>query len=147
MFGIQTVVLSELVGLIEEFTRCHMQVFMIQTSTPNNNTILGVTAGCTTLFEHEDGFNDDGAAMDCQITSGDFDIKEGDEVREHQELYLDFKDQSGDTTMKIEFANYPASTNTRSFTSTTSPTTKFFSVRGRGRQANIKISSNAIDSN
>ena len=116
-------------------------------SLPNNNTILGVTAGCTTLFEHEDGFNDDGGAMDCQITSGDFDIKEGDEVFLCSRVIPDFKDQSGNTTMKIEFANYPASTNTRSFTATTSPTTKFFSVRGRGRQANVKISSNAIDSN
>ena len=116
-------------------------------SLPNNNTILGVTAGCTTLFEHEDGFNDDGEAMDCQITSGDFDIKEGDDVFLCSRVIPDFKDQSGNTTMKIEFANYPASTNTRSFTATTSPTTKFFSVRGRGRQANVKISSNAIDSN
>tara|TARA_A100001035_G_scaffold63146_1_gene47877 strand:- start:439 stop:2298 length:1860 start_codon:yes stop_codon:yes gene_type:complete len=116
-------------------------------SIPNNNTILGVTAGCTTLYEHEDGFNDDGQAMDCQITSGDFDIKEGDEVFLCSRVIPDFKDQAGNTDVKIEFANYPASTNTRSFTSTTSSTTKFFSVRGRGRQANVKISSNTIDSN
>ena len=116
-------------------------------SIPNNNTILGVTAGCTTLYEHEDGFNDDGEAMDCQITSGDFDIKEGDEVFLCSRVIPDFKDQAGNTDIKIEFANYPASTNTRSFTSTTSSTTKFFSVRGRGRQANVKISSNAVDSN
>jgi len=116
-------------------------------SIPNNNTILGVTAGCTTLYEHEDGFNDDGQAMDCQITSGDFDIKEGDEVFLCSRVIPDFKDQVGNTDVKIEFANYPASTNTRSFTSTTSSTTKFFSVRGRGRQANVKISSNALDSN
>ena len=116
-------------------------------SLPNNNTILGVTAGCTTLYEHEEGFNDDGAAMDCQITSGDFDIKEGDEVFLCSRVIPDFKDQSGNTDVKIEFANYPASTNTRSFTSTTTPTTKFFSVRGRGRQANVKISSDAVDSN
>ena len=116
-------------------------------SIPNNNTILGVTAGCTTLYEHEDGFNDDGQAMDCQITSGDFDIKEGDEVFLCSRVIPDFKDQAGNTDVKIEFANYPASTNTRSFTSTTSSATKFFSVRGRGRQANVKISSNAVDSN
>ena len=116
-------------------------------SIPNNNTILGVTAGCTTLYEHEDGFNDDGQAMDCQITSGDFDIKEGDEVFLCSRVIPDFKDQAGNTDVKIEFANYPASTNTRSFTGTTSSSTKFFSVRGRGRQANVKISSNAVDSN
>ncbi len=116
-------------------------------SLPNNNTILGVTAGCTTLYRHETGFNDDGTAMDCQITSGDFDIEEGDQVFLVSRVIPDFKDQAGNTDIKVEFANYPASTNTRSFTSTTSSTTKFFSVRGRGRQANIKISSNAVDSN
>ena len=117
------------------------------TSIPNNETILGVTAGCTTLYRHEDGFNDDGQAMDCQITSGDFDIQEGDQVFLCSRVIPDFKDQAGSTDIKIEFANYPASTNTRSFTGTTSATTKFFSTRGRGRQANIKISSNAVDSN
>jgi hypothetical protein len=116
-------------------------------STPNNETILGVTAGCTTLYRHEDGFNDDGAAMDCQITSGDFDLEEGDQVFLCSRVIPDFKDQAGSTDIKIEFANYPASTNTRSFTGTTSSTTKFFSTRGRGRQANIKVSSNAVDSN
>mgnify|MGYP003109212116 FL=1 len=121
--------------------------FYDSNSLPNNNTILGVTTGCTTLFEHEDGFNDDGQAMDCQITSGDFDIKEGDEVFLCSRVIPDFKDQAGTTDIKIEFANYPASTNTRSFTSSTSSTTKFFSVRGRGRQANLKVSSNAVDSN
>ena len=116
-------------------------------STPNNEPILGVTNGCTTLYRHEDGFNDDGAAMDCQITSGDFDIEEGDQVFLCSRVIPDFKDQAGNTDVKIEFANYPASTNSRSFTSTTTSTTKFFSVRGRGRQANVKISSNAVDSN
>ena len=116
-------------------------------SIPNNEPILGVTNGCTTLYKHEDGFNDDGAAMDCQITSGDFDIEEGDQVFLCSRVIPDFKDQAGNTDVKIEFANYPASTNSRSFTSTTTSTTKFFSVRGRGRQANVKISSNAVDSN
>ena len=116
-------------------------------STPNNEPILGVTNGCTTLYRHEDGFNDDGSAMDCEITSGDFDIQEGDQVFLCSRVIPDFKDQVGNTDVKIEFANYPASTNTRSFTGTTSSTTKFFSTRGRGRQANIKVSSSAVDSN
>tara|TARA_B100001027_G_scaffold216685_1_gene193830 strand:- start:532 stop:2364 length:1833 start_codon:yes stop_codon:yes gene_type:complete len=116
-------------------------------STPNNETILGVSNGCSTLYAHEDGFNDDGNAMDCEITSGDFDIQEGDQVFLCSRVIPDFKDQVGNTDVKIEFANYPASTNTRSFTGTTSSTTKFFSTRGRGRQANIKVSSSAVDSN
>ena len=106
---------------------------------------MGVTAGSSVLYQHEDGVNDDGAAMDCQITSGDFDIEEGDQVFLCSRVIPDFKDQVGNTDVRVEFANYPASTNTRTFTSTTTPTTKFFSVRGRGRQANVKVSSSALD--
>ena len=115
------------------------------TALPNNETILGVTAGSSVLYQHEDGVNDDGAAMDCQITSGDFDIEEGDQVFLCSRVIPDFKDQVGNTDVRVEFANYPASTNTRTFTSTTTPATKFFSVRGRGRQANVKVSSSALD--
>jgi hypothetical protein len=122
--------------------------FYSSTATATNAPVpLGLTDGATTLYRHESGVNDDGAAMDCQITSGDFDIKEGDEVFLCSRVIPDFKDQVGNTDVKIEFANYPASTNTRSFTSTTSSSTKFFSTRGRGRQANVKVSSNTIDAN
>ena len=118
------------------------------TATATNIPVpLGLTDGATTLFRHESGVNDDGAAMDCQITSGDFDIKEGDEVFLCSRVIPDFKDQVGNTEIRVEFANYPASTNTRSFTSTTSSSTKFFSTRGRGRQANVKVSSDTIDAN
>ena len=118
------------------------------TATATNIPVpLGLTDGATTLFRHESGVNDDGAAMDCQITSGDFDIKEGDEVFLCSRVIPDFKDQVGNTEIRVEFANYPASTNTRSFTSTTSSSTKFFSTRGRGRQANVKVSSDTLDAN
>ena len=122
--------------------------FYSSTATSTNTPVpLGVTNGATTLYRHESGVNDDGAAMDCQITSGDFDIKEGDEVFLCSRVIPDFKDQAGNTTIKVEFANYPTSSNTRSFTSTTTNNTKFFSVRGRGRQANVKVSSDTIDAN
>jgi hypothetical protein len=112
---------------------------------PNAHTILGVTAGSSTLYEHESGVNDGQSAMDCYITSGDFDIEEGDQVFLVSRVIPDFKNQVGNTDMEIEFTNYPASTNTRTFTSATTSTTKFFSVRGRGRQANLKISSDALN--
>lgn len=117
------------------------------TDLPTNETILGVTGGSSILYAHEDGVNDDGAKMDCQITSGDFDIEEGDQIFLCSRIIPDFKNQVGNTDITIEFANYPVSTNTRSFTGTITPTTKFFSVRGRGRQANIKVSNDILDSN
>lgn len=108
---------------------------------------MGVTEGSSVLYAHEVGFNDDGAAMECEITSGDFDIQEGDEVFLCNRVLPDFKTLTGNADVRVRFANYPASTNTRDFTSTVTDTTKFFSVRGRGRQANLKISANAANDN
>ena len=104
---------------------------------------MGVTAGSSVLYAHEVGKDDDGAAMPCQITSGDFDIQDGEDVLLCSRVIPDFKELVGTNDFKITFANYPASTNTRSFTSTVAASTKFFSVRGRGRQANIEISATA----
>ena len=117
------------------------------TTLPNNEVIMGVTAGSSVLYAHEAGFNDDGAAMECEITSGDFDIQEGDEVFLCSRVLPDFKTLTGNADVRVRFANYPASTNTRDFTSTVTGTTKFFSVRGRGRQANLKISADAVNDN
>ncbi len=117
------------------------------TTLPNNEVIMGVTAGSSVLYAHEAGFNDDGAAMECEITSGDFDIQEGDEVFLCNRVLPDFKTLTGNADVRVRFANYPASTNTRDFTSTVTGTTKFFSVRGRGRQANLKISADAVNDN
>ena len=114
------------------------------TALPNNEVIMGVTAGSSILFAHESGVDDDGAVMNCEITSGDFDIQEGDEVFLCNRVLPDFKNLTGNADVRIRFANYPASTNTRDFTSTVTGTTKFFSVRGRGRQANLKISADAL---
>jgi hypothetical protein len=106
---------------------------------------MGVTAGSSLMYAHETGKNDDGAAMPCQITSGDFDIEDGENVLLCSRVIPDFKELIGTNDFKITFANYPASTNTRTFTSTINSATKFFSVRGRGRQANIQISADAVN--
>ena len=109
----------------------------------NNETILGLTAGSSYIYKHEDGVNDDGGAMDTYITSGDIDIEDGDQVYHVSRVIPDFKVLTGNADVTTTFANYPASTNTRTYAATISSTSKFFSVRGRGRQANIKIASNA----
>ena len=112
---------------------------------PNNETIKGVTVGSSLMYSHETGKNDDGAAMPCQITSGDFDIQDGEQILLCSRVIPDFKELIGNNNFKVTFANYPASSNTRTFTSTIDSATKFFSVRGRGRQANIQISTPAVD--
>ena len=60
------------------------------------------------------------SAITANIKSGDFDIEDGQQVLSVSRYIPDFKDQVGNTVIKVEFANYPASTNTRSFTSTVS---------------------------
>ena len=113
---------------------------------PNNETILGVTAGSSVMYAQEAGKDADGQAMPCEIVSGDFDIEDGENVLLCSRVIPDFKELVGSTDVTITFANYPASTNTRTFSSSVQGTTKFFSVRGRGRQANLTIASDAISS-
>jgi len=114
---------------------------------PTNETIRGVTAGASQLYRHEDGLNDDGAAMTCSLTSGDIDIEDGDQVYHISRVIPDFKNLSGTINVGLNFLNYPTSTTPRNFNSNVTPTTKHFSVRGRGRQSNIVLTSNSLDSN
>ena len=114
--------------------------------TPTNDTIRGVTEGATQMYRHEDGVNDDGLAMTCSLTSGDIDIEDGDQVYHISRVIPDFKDLAGQVNVRLNFLNYPPSTTPRSFNSNVTPTTKHFSVRGRGRQSNVVISSTTADS-
>ena len=98
------------------------------------------------MYAQEAGKDADGQAMPCEIVSGDFDIEDGENVLLCSRVIPDFKELVGSTDVTITFANYPASTNTRTFSSSVQGTTKFFSVRGRGRQANLTIASDAISS-
>ncbi len=114
---------------------------------PTNETIRGITAGASQLYRHEDGLNDDGGAMTCSLTSGDIDIEDGDQVYHISRVIPDFKSLAGTINVGLNFLNYPTSTTPRNFNSDVTPTTKHFSVRGRGRQSNIVLTSNALDSN
>ena len=113
---------------------------------PTNETIRGVTAGASQIYRHEDGLNDDGQAMTCNITSGDIDIEDGDQVYHISRVIPDFKNLAGTVNVALNFLNYPSSTTPRSFNSNVTTSTKHFSVRGRGRQSNIVLSSNTLDS-
>tara|TARA_R110002012_G_scaffold64998_4_gene170642 strand:+ start:3007 stop:4845 length:1839 start_codon:yes stop_codon:yes gene_type:complete len=112
---------------------------------PDNEVILGVTAGSSLMYAHEVGKNDDGALMNAQITSGDFDIQDGEDILMCSKVIPDFKEMVSSSFFRINFSNYPASTSVRTFASLVDSSTKFFSVRGRGRQANIQISSEQLD--
>ena len=45
-----------------------------------NPSVLGLTAGATTFYQHEFGTDADGQALNCFVTSGDFDIQDGQQL-------------------------------------------------------------------
>jgi hypothetical protein len=117
---------------------------------PNNTattpTVIGLTAGATTFYEHEVGFDDDGTAMTAFITSGDFDIQDGQQMLSISRGIPDFKDQVGDATIKLGLKSFPSQTSTDISRTITTNTTKF-DLRGRGRQANVDIRSTDVGAN
>ena len=114
-------------------------------TTGSTPTVLGVTAGASLLYEHEQGVNDDQSAMTAFITSGDFDIQDGQQILSISKGIPDFKNQAGSATMTMGFKTYPSETGI-TIDRSVDTTTKFFNLRGRGRQANVKITSNTLDS-
>ena len=113
--------------------------------TPTTPTVKGVTAGASIFYEHEEGVNDDQTAMTAFITSGDFDIQDGQQILSVSRGIPDFKNQVGTATLTMGFKTYPTDTGT-SINRDVDNTTKFFDLRGRGRQTNVKITSNTLDS-
>jgi len=117
---------------------------------PNNTattpTVIGLTAGASTFYEHEVGFDDDGTAMTAFITSGDFDIQDGQTLLSVSRGIPDFKDQVGDAIIKLGFKSFPSQTAT-TITRTINTNTTKFDLRGRGRQANVDIRSTDIGAN
>ena len=109
-------------------------------------TVLGLTNGATTFYEHEVGFDDDGTAMTAFITSGDFDIQDGQQMLSIGRGIPDFKDQVGEATIKLGFKSYPSESATTITRNITTSTTKF-DLRGRGRQANIDVRSTEVGAN
>ena len=76
--------------------------------------------------------------MTAFITSGDFDIQDGQQMLSISRGIPDFKDQVGDATIKLGLKSFPSDTSTDISRTVTTNTTKFFDLRGRGRQANVK---------
>jgi len=111
-------------------------------TTANNETILGLTAGATQIYLHEQGNDADGQAMEAYLKSGAVQIGQGDDFSFVSKLIPDIQNQSGTLNLDFEFLRYPNDANavTKS-TSFTSGTEKV-DLRGRGRQFTANIVSN-----
>jgi hypothetical protein len=113
------------------------------------STIYGLTPGRTSVYNQEDGKNANGSALDSYITSGYFDIVDGDQMLFMSRFIPDFKNQIGDLTVHLLLRAYPQATATASsldpYTITTS--TEKVDTRARGRQIQLRIQSNVVDGN
>jgi len=75
-----------------------------------NPTVLGLSVGASYVYTHEIGTDDDGAAMECFLQSGDFDIQDGEQLLSIKRFIPDFKDQVGSADVLLSFKNYSATT-------------------------------------
>ena len=114
------------------------------TATP---TVQGVSSGRGNLYAQETGNNANGAALGANITSGDFFLREGEDLMSIGRFIPDFKNLAGSVDVTLQLADYPASTKASSplgpFTITPSTTKK--DCRARARQVALKIASTALN--
>jgi len=114
------------------------------------NTIYGLTAGRSLVYNHEDGVNQaDGSAITAFIDSGYFDIGDGDNMILMRRFIPDFKNQEGNLTVNLLLRAYPQTTASPSSLDpyVITPTTDKVDTRARGRQIALKITSDEVDTN
>jgi hypothetical protein len=108
-------------------------------------TVIGLTAGVSTLYDQEKGTNDDTSPITAFITSGDVDIVDGDHSMFIKRYIPDFKDQQGNLNMQFLVRQYPGATQTVASSTVVNSTTTKVDMRARGRQVAIKIISSDIN--
>ena len=103
------------------------------------------------LYEHEKGFDNDGAEMTgVFIESSDFDLGDGDSFAFLRRIIPDVKflddDSSSNVNIVTKTRNFPGDSLTTDSTATVTPSTQQEHMRARGRQAAVRIASNDGDS-
>ena len=112
------------------------------TATANNETILGLTNGASTVYLQEQGTDADGQAMTAYLKSGDVQIAQGDEFAFVSRLIPDVQNQSGTLNLDFEFSRYPNDTTPVSKSTSFTSTTNKVDLRGRGRSFTANLVSN-----
>lgn len=96
------------------------------------------------LYGHEQGSTDNGAAMNEFIESYDTQLGEGVELLHLSKFVPDMKRQVGTLALVLKTKKRPEDTNYREKTYTFGPTTTVKSIRAKGRQVAIRISSDSL---
>jgi len=111
--------------------------------------IYGLTAGRTRLYNQEDGVDAADQPMESYIVSGYFDIGDGDSMVFMKRFIPDFQNQNGNLTVRLLLRAFPQSTATPSSLDpyVITPTTQKVDTRARGRQIQLRVESDELDSN
>lgn len=113
------------------------------------STIYGLTAGRSRVYNHEDGVNAVTAPIPSYVTSGYFDIGDGDEMMYMRRFIPDFKDQTENLTVHLLLRPYPQGSAVPSSLDpyVISPNTEKVDTRARGRQISLRVASDGVGSN
>jgi hypothetical protein len=112
-------------------------------------TIYGLTPGRTRLYNQETGVNAVNEPLPATITSGYFDIGDGDQMIYMKRFIPDFKGQVGNLNVHLVLRAYPQATPTASSLDPypITPGTEKVDTRARGRQILLRIESSELDTN
>ena len=120
------------------------------------NNLGDVTVGDGYLYSHENGLDDDGAALSAYIESSDFDLGEGDQFMLTRRMLPDvnFDDSTANTpevTLEVRTRNFPGSSLSNNpsdaklvMRTTVDTYTEQVFVRARARQMALKVISDQL---
>ena len=106
-----------------------------------------VSYTATYIYKHESGTDDVSSAITASVTSGDIDLpQDGDDLMFINDFIPDFQDQAGNVTVTLKFRDHPNGTQRTEETITSATSTTHSSIRARGRQVSLVVSSAATSS-
>jgi hypothetical protein len=97
------------------------------------------------LYSHENGHDDDGAAMTAYIETGDIELGDGYQFWALNSIIpdIEFNDAGADdaVTISLNGHNYPAEAQSEIASASVTPSTDEAFIRGRARQVSMKVES------
>lgn len=98
------------------------------------------------IYYHESGSSANGGALTASITSGDFDIQDGENILTIRSIVPDFEEQRGAVRIALETKLYPNGPRIQAGTYTATATTQRLNMRRLGRQARLRLESSTVPS-
>ena len=115
----------------------------------NNPRASGQASGVNYTYIQESGDDNDGSPMTSFIESGDFALGDGEQFMFMNKLIPDISITSSDAEASVDYViktrNYPSDTLSTNSTNAVKSSTQQAFLRGRSRQAVLRIESNVTD--